>query len=366
MNKVCVISPLPPPSGGIAQWTSNIFSASQTQSDLKILHIDSSQTRNNVLSPSVSTKIFGGVGVICRVIPRYFRVLLAGLEVTHLTTSGYIGAVRDLFVLLVSKVFVTPVVYHMHFGRLPELANTGGWEWTLLRTCISLSAHVVVLDAHTLSCVKENFANKGVSLIPNPIDISAIGSEVEAASRDFGHLGASRYVLYLGWLLPTKGIGELLQAWNQVSHNGIQLVLAGPCLDDYKEELLSLVGDQSVVFLGEVSHPDAMRLLRGASFLVLPSHTEAFPNVLLEAMALSRAVVATDVGAIPDILADNCGLVVPPKSVGDLVVAMQTLIDDERVCHEFGANGRRKCVSMYDAMVVLHLYVALWKKVASS
>lgn len=366
MIKVCVISPLPPPSGGIAQWTSNVINSAHINTDVEIIHIDSSQARNNVLSASVLAKIFRGFGVVFRVIPHYFRSLLSGIDVTHLTTSGYIGTVRDLAVIFVSKLFLKPVVYHIHFGRLPDLSARCGWEWLLLRTCISLSSHVVVLDTHTLGCVRKSFANKGVSLIPNPIDIPAITAEADISPNGYQSLLSSRYVLYLGWLLPTKGIGELIRAWSQISNEGVQLVLAGPCLDVYKKELLSLVGDQSVLFLGEVSHPDAMVLLRGAMFLVLPSHTEAFPNVLLEAMALSRAVLATEVGAIPDILADNCGVIVPPKNVDDLAVALQKLIIDEAFCHELGANGKRKCVALYDAIVVVRAYVALWKSVSSS
>jgi len=48
---------------------------------------------------------------------------------------------------------------------------------------------------------------------------------------------------------------------------------------------------------------------------VLPSHTEAFPFVVLEAMALGKAIVATDVGAIPEMLAWECGILVKPKDV---------------------------------------------------
>lgn len=366
MTKVCLISPIPPPSGGIAQWTCHVLQASILSKDIRFVHISSSQARNNVLSGSVLIKVIGGVGVILRVLPRYFKALLSGIDVSHLSTSGYIGTVRDLLILLISRIFFNPVVYHLHFGRLPELSSRGGWEWTLLRLCISLSAHVIVLDNHTFACVKDRFPDKGVSLIPNPIDLFSVASEADMASRNFEEVSASNYVLYLGWLLPTKGIQELLQAWSQVSRPGFRLVLAGPCLDDYKKELLSFIDDESVVFLGEVSHSDAMRLLRDASFLVLPSHTEAFPNVLLEAMALSKAVVATNVGAIPDILASSCGLIVPPKNVGDLILAIQGLIDDEGLCHTLGVNGQIKCQTSYDVTVVLRSYVALWKMVASS
>lgn len=366
MPKICLISPLPPPGGGIAQWTLNVLDTTRSRADISIVHTDSSHTRANVLSASKLSKVIGGVGVILRVMPRYFRVLLSGVDVTHLTTSGYIGAIRDLLVLLISKIWFKPVVYHLHFGRLPELAVRGGWEWRLLCACISLSAHVIVLDSQTLSCVKSKFRNKHVSFIPNPIKISSIEAECDFPRSEFDNLSGTRYVLYLGWLLPTKGIEDLIRAWSQVQHDGTHLVLAGPCLDEYRNYIKPLVEDQSVVLLGEVSHRDAMQLLKGASFLVLPSHTEAFPNVLLEAMALSKPAIATSVGAIPNILSDNCGLIVPPQNIDALADALSALMFDESLRKTMGRNGRRKCEDFYDANVVVDSYVNLWASVAAA
>ncbi len=101
-------------------------------------------------------------------------------------------------------------------------------------------------------------------------------------------------------------------------------------------------------------------------FSRVPSHTEAFPNVLLEAMALSKPTIATAVGAIPNILSDNCGLVVAPKNIDALAEALSELLLDELLCRTMGGNGRRKCEGFYDANVVVESYAKLWASLAAA
>ena len=74
-------------------------------------------------------------------------------------------------------------------------------------------------------------------------------------------------------------------------------------------------------------HDDAMRMLANAEIFVLPSHTEGFPNAVLEAMALAKAIIASRVGAIPEMLADECGLLIEAKDVSGLKMCATTIDD---------------------------------------
>ena len=93
---------------------------------------------------------------------------------------------------------------------------------------------------------------------------------------------------------------------------------------------------------------------------VLPSHTEGFPNAVAEAMAQGRAVVATDVGAVPDMLDNGAGVVLPVGDIESLALAMKDLMEDEQRRLALGEAARIRSLSCYGMDSVFRSYVALW------
>jgi glycosyltransferase involved in cell wall biosynthesis len=135
-------------------------------------------------------------------------------------------------------------------------------------------------------------------------------------------------VLYLGHMVPTKGMKESMEAWQQLRPQGWRLRLAGQGSAAYQKELPGIVGpDAGVEFLGDLPPEMAWRCMQAADLFVLPTYTEGFPNVILEAMAAGKAIISTRVGAIPEMLAvdenESCGLVIAPRDAGALVAALR-------------------------------------------
>jgi glycosyltransferase involved in cell wall biosynthesis/O-antigen/teichoic acid export membrane protein len=96
--------------------------------------------------------------------------------------------------------------------------------------------------------------------------------------------------------------------------------------------------DGDVEFLGSVA--DVPALLAGCSFTVLPSLSEGMPNAVLESLAHGRAVVASAVGGVPEILDRGGGVLVPPGDSEALADAMRTLLTDPALTALLGAEGR--------------------------
>lgn len=96
---------------------------------------------------------------------------------------------------------------------------------------------------------------------------------------------------------------------------------------------------ESIHFLGEQS--DMSSIYSRADILVLTSLYEGTPNVLLEAMAHRVPVVATNVGGVPEIVGEDCGLLVDPHRFSDLAAAVERLIREPRLRLELGNSGRR-------------------------
>ena len=113
-------------------------------------------------------------------------------------------------------------------------------------------------------------------------------------------------------------------------------------------------------FLPEQPHDEALRLLAASEVFVLPSYTEGFPNSVMEAMATGLAVVATDVGAVPEMLSEGCGLLVPPRDVVALRDALARVTADDALRAELGRRAREKARAEYAMGIAFKRLVDVW------
>jgi len=137
----------------------------------------------------------------------------------------------------------------------------------------------------------------------------------------------AQLALFIGRLHPVKGLEELLQAVGLLvpSHPRLNLILIGE--GPLEEKLRSQAAREGfagrIRFLGQQSQPEVARWIAASDLLCLPSHSEGCPNVVLEALACGRPVVASAVGAVPDLVNSDCGILVPPGDVPRLSEAIR-------------------------------------------
>jgi len=154
-------------------------------------------------------------------------------------------------------------------------------------------------------------------------------------------------VVGVGSLLPVKRWDRLLGVAQELKRNGcectVQIAGDGPLRGPLKQQSREMGLEGYVEFLGNID--DIPGLLSDATFLVHTSDTEGCPNVVMEAMACGRAVVATDAGDVPD-LVDNgiTGFVVRRGDNATLVDRVVGLIADRDLCRRMGEAGRAKAV----------------------
>jgi glycosyltransferase involved in cell wall biosynthesis len=170
----------------------------------------------------------------------------------------------------------------------------------------------------------------------------------------------------VGWGVPAKGLTELVTAWALLDTPS-RLRIIGPISEPYAQDLTAIadkaLGELEIV--GPVEHGEAMSQLAAADVCVLPSYTEGFPNVVLEAMALGKPVVATCVGAIPEMLLgsdDECGICIPPRDVNALHIALRQLATSKALRTALGTNGRRRVERNYSMGVVFRQYKDVWQQ----
>jgi len=153
------------------------------------------------------------------------------------------------------------------------------------------------------------------------------------------------YILYFGRLAPEKGIDTLIQAMSMVNGE-VSLVIAGSDVDGTRAQLERLASDlklENIEFAGFQDQNALGELIDGCLFTVVPSRWyDNCPMATIEAFAHKKAVVGSNIGGIPEQIADGCGLLFEPDNAEDLAEKMQLLLDRPELRRQMGrAAGER-------------------------
>ncbi len=164
-----------------------------------------------------------------------------------------------------------------------------------------------------------------------------------------------------------KGLDVLLQAFDSVALGDpdVHLVIAGrvtsaDMFEDFERQRQQLRHGDRVQLLKDVDHGAAMRLLQHARVFVLPSRSEPFGIVVLEAGALGRPVVATSACGVSRRLCEGTDLlIVPPDDAPALTAAIERLLSDPVLAEQLATSLRRRVFSDFTWARIVHRYAAL-------
>lgn len=163
--------------------------------------------------------------------------------------------------------------------------------------------------------------------------------------------------LFVGRIMREKGIEELLKAAKLLHSEKISFELLGYCDEDYTERLETLEKEGVIVQHG--FQKDVHSYLKAASALVLPTYHEGMSNVLMEASATGRPVIATRISGCQELFEEGItGFGCEPQSAESLVDALKrflALSTEERA--EMGRNARRKMEREFDRKQVTDVYI---------
>lgn len=356
MKKVLLISPLPPPVGGIATWTKQILDKSKSLVDSGIIlhHYNYNLRGRKITSKGILTRIYSGISDLL-----YHYSSIKKLcesfkpDIVHLTTSGSLGLFKDYVILRFFKSKYVKSILHIRYGRIPEIKEKNNWEWKILKRNLTLSDYIIVLDNGTLKALEE-FSSK-LALIPNPIVDEKISDLNEVLDKE------SKSIVFVGHVIKTKGVLELIEAFLELSDE-YTLKIIGPYEILMYDELVKVSRNNSRIdFLGSKSNDTVLEELKKCDIFVLPSYTEGFPNVVLEAMAQKCVVISTKVGAIPDMLDGDCGICVDSKSTDALKEAFILLENNKELKDVFVNNAYKKVVEQYSFTKVYNQLLLIWK-----
>ena len=229
-------------------------------------------------------------------------------------------------------------------AHVPYVVTLHGTDVALARRAPRL-ARAVLRRARGVIAVSTALAEEARAL--GAAEVAVVRNGVELPP-EAGREAAEPYVLYAGRLSPEKGVEELLQA-----AQGLPLVVAGD------GPLRARVPGA----LGWVPRQELGRLLAGAAVVACPSRREGFGVACAEAMAYGRAVVASDVGGLRDLVRDGeTGLLVPPRDPAALRAALDRLLGDPGLRARLGAAAREHVRELCDWNRITEETIAVYRR----
>ena len=236
------------------------------------------------------------------------------------------------------KVTGTPVFYDAH-EYLGETTRTKRWiPGPLRRPAAAMASGMEHVAGRRLSGVVT--ANEDLAARFAAAGCRAVSVSNSPYAAQFGEPGEPEgpIVLYVGGLGPLRGLPLMLEAFPQVDVDGARLLLAGP----------GDVGElpAGVEYLGVVDHSEVPELLARAAIAWIPlrrhgNYDRAVPTKLVEAMAMGRPVVASDLPRMAAIVrATGCGIVVPHDDPAAHAAAIRRLLQNPDEARAMGAAGR--------------------------
>lgn len=220
------------------------------------------------------------------------------------------------------------------------------------KCAVRFADEIIVLSRGVQDYFKQTYGRETV-FIPNGVNRPK-GRGVDLISKNYG-LEKDSYILFLGRIVPEKGLRYLIEAYNNVRTDK-KLVIAGGSsdTDDFMTELKNMANnDERIIFTGFVQGQLLEELYSNAYIYTLPSDLEGMPLSLLEGMSYGNCCLTSDIEECADVVGDYA-LTFRKGSVEDLKEKLQMLCDDERTVQNYKAKAANYICGKYnwDSVVV--------------
>jgi len=289
------------------------------------------------------------------------------IDLIHLNPSlNWASIIRGFVLLRIAKSMNYPVLF---FFR--------GWRWSLFENIKKNNKlrKIFVKNLKTadkILVLSQDFKDALIELgiDEDKIKMSSTMVEIEKYKTENKNFDGLYNVLFCGNIAKAKGVYELLQAINVVIEKNKNLnfifIGDGPELENLKKKTEKMGIEEHVTFTGYKKGEEKYEIYKKSHLFVLPSYTEGFPNVALEAMAAGLPIIATPVGALKYAIEDGKNgwkLESVPPEPEEIAEKIIELIEDPDLMKEMSENNLLEAKSKYDVKAVTDDIVKIYKEI---
>ena len=254
--------------------------------------------------------------------------------------------------------------YFCHLEKRPQK-----WKNRLLeQLALKKADYLLSVSAFTAELTKDLFKlQQPITVIPNSIDINHFtpAPEEESPNR----------VLYFGTLIRKKGVLELAAICNEINAQlpEVSFVFAGRDVPDIVtgastqamiQQLMTPQTRAQTQFLGALPYDQIQQEIAKATIVVLPSFAEALPMTWLEAMAMEKALVTSDIGWAKEVMVDGeTGFTVHPNNHQLYADRVLALLQNAMLRKTFGINARTRVKAKFSTKVVTAENIKFYQKI---
>ena len=255
--------------------------------------------------------------------------------------------------------------YILKNNAIPAPLNYRGFPKS---TCISVN-HVVCHGIPGDKILDDgDILNIDVTVIPNAVDVNRFNPDIDGKIiRDKYALDDEPLALFVGRLVPHKGIGILIRSLTYTQRGKLLIVGDGP----YKNWLVNLVKkldlNDRVIFVGPVDDYWLPSYYSATDVVILPSTSrlEAFGIVGLEGMATAKPLILRDIPGVRDVISEKEGYIVEPLDPNAIAEALEKIWNAPEMAREMGLRGRNRVEQLFSWEKVSKDIESVFRKILS-
>jgi len=285
------------------------------------------------------------------------------VDVLHINVAAYGSVYRKIILAGLARAFAIPYIVHVHTGRFGEF-----WQGASPR----LAASVDRFFAHSVAIIVlgRDFARMVKERLPRLADKVHLVRNATPSRRSVPRDPSPQDRIQLttiGLLGPNKHTTQLIEALARLKGRSdwVATIAGNGEVEAARDRVKSLGLSDRISVPGWIAQPAVQELLGRTDIFVLPSRSEGMPMAILEALSYGIAIVATPVGAIPEVVThERNGLFVPVGDEDQLVSALTRLLDDGDLRRSLGAQGLKDHAAKFTLHAYLQRIEGIWRSAA--
>jgi glycosyltransferase involved in cell wall biosynthesis len=280
-------------------------------------------------------------------------------DIVHIHFCSRVDFWKHSICLLASKTMKIKTVFHCHGGSFDSVFLEYNFVMkSAVKTVFKLPNIVIALSDYWYSFLLKLTNELKIKIVPNPINCNEFSKYSVSYQEIIG-----RNIILVGSIGKRKGHFDTIKAMPEVlkQYPDAKVLFAGTEEDIGSIEELKKISKESgiidnVYFLGAVAGTEKYKLFGSVSIVILPSYGENMPISVLEGMAAHRPVIASRVGALPELFGnEEFGLLINPGDWKELAVKIVLLLKEPEYAEKLGENGYSHVKDLLDVGKIIKI-----------